>query len=345
MRENGQDFAADADRADVVDAAGPGDRERRYDVVVVGGGAAGLSAALTLGRARRSVLVVDAGQPRNAPAHGVHNFLGSEGIAPAELLANGRREVAGYGGELTRGTVAGVRRAADGDFRVGLVDGRSVRARRLVVTTGLVDELPAVPGLAERWGREVLHCPYCHGWEVRDQPIGVLATGPMGVEQALMWSQWSRRVTLFLHTGPEPDDEAYERLAARDVGVVDGEVRALRVDDRDGLTGVVLAGGTTVPVRALVVAPRFTARAALLSDLGLETREAEMGGHVLGTYVPADASGATGAPGVWAAGNVTDLTATVVGSADSGMRAAAAVNADLIAEETRQAVSSRRSPG
>src|SRR5215218_455070 len=157
-------------------------QSERYDVVVVGGGAAGLSGAVALARSRRSVLVVDAGQPRNAPADGVHNYLGREGTPPAVLLADGRAELAG--------SVTAARRDEDGDFRVTLDDGREASARRLLVTTGLVDELPELPGLAERWGRDVLHCPYCHGWEVRDQAIGILATGPNAVHQALLFRQW-----------------------------------------------------------------------------------------------------------------------------------------------------------
>ncbi|MGW6512506.1 NAD(P)/FAD-dependent oxidoreductase, partial [Streptomyces niveus] len=231
-----------------------------FDVVVIGGGPAGLSAALTLARARRSVLVIDAGEPRNAPASHVHNYLGREGIAPGELLTVGREEVAGYGGEFMAGRVATVKGSAADGFRVVLEEGAAVAevtASRLLVTTGLVDELPPVPGVAERFGREVLHCPYCHGWEVRDTPVGVLATGPLAVHQAQMWRQWSDDVTLFRHTAPDFDDEQYEQLAARDIAVVDGEVAALEVTD-DRLTGVTLAGGRVIPVSAVVVAPLFT---------------------------------------------------------------------------------------
>src|SRR6478609_7501334 len=152
--------------------------DERYDVVVVGGGAAGLSGALTLARARRRVLVVDAGEPRNAPAGHVHNYLAREGTPPADLLAAGRAEVAGYGGAVVQGRVTTAERRDDGTFRVTLEDGRRTDARRLLVTTGLVDELPDIPGVAQRWGRDVLHCPFCHGWETRDRAIGVLATGP-----------------------------------------------------------------------------------------------------------------------------------------------------------------------
>ncbi|MBK0374174.1 NAD(P)/FAD-dependent oxidoreductase [Streptomyces sp. RB110-1] len=317
---------------------------QRYDVVIVGGGAAGLSGALALARARRSVLVIDAGEPRNVPASHVHNYLGRESTPPGELLAIGRNEAAGYGAEIVAGRVASAERlpgAEDAGFRVVTEDGRSVEARRLLVTTGLVDELPPVPGLAERWGREVLHCPYCHGHEVADRPIGVLATGPLAVHQALMWRQWSDDVTLFLHTGPEPSAEEYEELAARDVAVVDGEVVGLEIAD-DRFAGVRLASGRVVAREALVVQARFTARSAVLESLGLTPVAQEMAGTVVGTYIPSDPTGATEAPGVWVAGNVTRLTEQVVGAAAAGLMAAGALNGDLITEDTRLAVAARR---
>ncbi|MFJ6514494.1 NAD(P)/FAD-dependent oxidoreductase [Streptomyces sp. NPDC091406] len=316
-------------------------KQQRYDVVIVGGGAAGLSGALALGRARRSVLVIDAGEPRNASASHVHNYLGRESTPPGELLAIGRGEAAGYGAEIVEGRVASAEKLPEQGFRVVTEDGRSVEARRLLVTTGLVDELPPVPGLAERWGREVLHCPYCHGHEVADRPIGVLATGPLAVHQALMWRQWSDDVTLFLHTGPEPTEEEYEQLAARGVAVVDGEVTGLEVAD-DRFTGVRLASGRVVPREALVVQARFVARSAVLESLGLKPVAQEMGGVVIGSYIPTDPTGATEVPGVWAAGNVTRLTEQVIGAAAAGLMAGGAVNGDLITEDTRLAVAARR---
>ena len=316
--------------------------EQRYDVVVVGGGAAGLSGAVALARSRRSVLVVDAGEPRNAPAAGVHNYLGREGTPPGELLALGRAELAGYGGEVRRGRVGQVRRADGGHpFAVALDDGAVVHARRLLVATGLVDELPDVPGVAQRWGRDVLHCPFCHGWEVRDQPIGVLATGPTAVHQALLFRQLSPDVVLFRHTGPEPDPDQAEQLAALGIEVVAGEVAALEVDG-DRLTGVRLVSGAVVPRAAVVVAPRFTARGELLPGLGLEVTEQVMAGHVVGSAVAADPMGATAVPGVWVAGNVADISAQVVVSAAAGMRAGAAIHGDLVAEDARAAVAARR---
>ncbi|QNE74748.1 FAD-binding protein [Streptomyces finlayi] len=318
------------------------DSTKRYDVVVVGGGAAGLSGAVALSRARRSVLVIDAGEPRNEPAAHVHNYLGREGTAPSELLAAGRAEAAGYGAEIAEGTVVSAGKLPDEEgFLVVREDGAAVAARRLLVTTGLVDELPPVPGLAERWGREVLHCPYCHGWEVAGRPIGIIAVSPMAVHQALMWRQWSEDITLFRHTGPEPDDAEYEQLAARGIAVVDGEVAGLQVDG-DRLTGVRLAGGRVIAREAVVVQPRFTARSEVLRSLGLVAAEQEMAGHVVGTYIAADPTGATEVPGVWVAGNVASLTEQVIGAANAGLKAAAAINADLTADDTRSAVAAYR---
>jgi thioredoxin reductase len=312
-----------------------------YDVVVIGGGAAGLSGAVTLARSRRSVLVVDAGEPRNAPAAGVHNYLGHEGARPADLLALGRAEVASYGGEVVTGVVTAARQAGEG-FVVTVDGGREIAARRLLVATGLVDELPDLPGLAPRWGRDVLHCPYCHGWEVRDQRVGILATGPNAMHQALLFRQLSDDVVFFGHTGPAPTAEQSEQLAALGIEVVEGEVASVEVVD-DRLTGLRLASGAVVPLSAVVVAPHFAARAGVLASLGLAPADLEMAGSVVGRAVAADPTGATAVPGVWVAGNVTDLSAQVVVSAAAGLRAGAMINADLVAEDTRRAVAATRS--
>lgn len=308
----------------------------RYDVVVVGGGPAGLSAALMLGRARRSVLVVDNGQPRNAPTAHMHGFLSRDGVPPGDLLEAGRREVAGYGGDVHTGRARSVGRDGDG-FAVELDTRRTVWAPRLLVTTGVTDELPEVPGIASRWGRDVVHCPYCHGWELRDQPIGVLTTSPMGVHQALLFRHWTDRLTLLLHNGPHPTAEETEQLAARRITVVTGEVSGLEVAE-DRLTGVRLRTGELIPLRALAVAPRPVPRAELLTTLGLEPTPHPSG---LGAYIAADHTGLTPAPGVWVAGNLADPHANVLLSAASGATAAGAINADLIAEETRHAVRTR----
>jgi thioredoxin reductase len=300
-----------------------------YDVVVVGGGAAGLSGAVALARSLRSVLVVDAGEPRNAPADGVHNYLGREGTPPTELYEIGRAEAAAYGVEFADDRVLAVHPG----FRVELSD-RTVTARKILIATGLTDELPDVPGLAQRWGRDVLHCPYCHGYEVRGQAVGVLSTGN-GMHQALLFSQLSDDVTLFLHTGDDPTEQEWEQLRARGIAVVDGEVAGIEVTD-DRLTGVRLASGRVVPRDALVVAPLFTA--TVLPGLGLESEPVEMMGRPFGSRIPADPTGATAVPGVFVAGNATDVSAQVVVAAAAGMRAGAMINAQLVMEETAAAV-------
>ncbi|HEX6425506.1 MAG TPA: NAD(P)/FAD-dependent oxidoreductase [Acidimicrobiales bacterium] len=325
-------------------------RRPRYDVVVIGAGPAGLGAALVLARARRPVLVIDDGSPRNAPAGHVHNYLGREGTPPLELLAIGRREVTGYGGEVVTDRVTGTEPLDGGGFRVDRRDGAPVEARRLLVTTGLVDRLPDVDGLSERWGSDVLHCPYCHGWEVRDRPVAVLATSPLSVHQALLWRQWTPEVTLILHDAPDPGGDEADKLAALGIAVVRGPAAAVEgVHDRggvdgagDGVRGVRLADGRLVPCRHVVVAPRFEARVDLLAALGVPTADFVMGDHVLGTHVAVDATGATAVPGVWAAGNVADPAETVIGAAAAGLRAAHAINLSLIAEAAEAAVAARR---
>jgi thioredoxin reductase len=305
-----------------------------YDVVVVGGGAAGLSGAVALARSRRSVLVADAGDPRNAPASHVHNFLTRDGTPPAEIYAAGRAEVAHYGGQVTDARVTALSR--DGDRFRAEFGGRSVTARRLLVATGLRDELPGVPGLAARWGIDVLHCPYCHGWEVAGQRIGILATGPMAVHQALLFHQLSLRVTVLQHTGPAPAGEQREQLEALGIAVVAGPVEEIEAGP-GGLTGARLAGGRRVALDAVIVAPYLVARAELLAPLGLTPAEVRAGEHVVGTRIEADATGATAAAGVWVAGNITDPQAQVISAAAAGLTAGAAINMDLILAEARRA--------
>lgn len=311
-----------------------------YDVVVVGGGAAGLSGALALSRARRSVLVIDGGDPRNAPAGHVHNYLGREGTPPAELYAAGRREIESYGAAVAEGFVAGIERGEDGLFAVQLNDGALVRARRILAATGVTDVLPEVQGLREHWGTGVLHCPYCHGWEVRDQAIGILATDlPTAVHQALMWRQWSADVVLFLNGTGEPDATQAEQLAARGIRAVPGDVAGIEGQDR--LTGVRLASGEVEARDAVVVFSRLSARAGYLAGLGITPTEQFAGETSIGTALPVNPMGATDVPGVYAAGNLAAPMAQVIGAASAGLMTAAAINGDLIMEDTALAVAAR----
>ncbi len=307
-----------------------------WDVAVIGGGAAGLSAAVTLGRSLRSVVVVDAGEPRNAPAAGAHNVLGREGISPLELLAAGRREAEHYGADIRRDRAVAARRRDD-EFEVDLAGGGTLRARRLLLATGLIDVLPDLPGVRELWGRSVLHCPYCHGWEVRGQRIGVLGTSPLSVHQTLLFRQLSDDVTLFVHTMPDPGEEAWDQVAALDIRVVGGVVRGLRTED--GFLRAVLLDDNEVLIDALAVAPRFIARADLYEQLGGALTE-----HPAGEFIATGPMGRTDIPGVWAAGNVSDLSATVSLAAGAGVAAGAAINAELVAEDAGAAVKERTYP-
>ncbi|WP_159800916.1 NAD(P)/FAD-dependent oxidoreductase [Arthrobacter zhaoguopingii] len=312
----------------------------RYDVVIIGGGAAGLSAAVALGRSLRTTAVIDSGSPRNAPAAGVHNFLSRDGVPPLELVASGRAEAASYGSVLIDAEAVRVEKDPAG-FTVTLQDGGRLSGRRLLVTTGLSDELPDVEGLAAHWGSGVIHCPYCHGYEARGQAIGVLATGPMAMHQVQMFRQLSDDVTLFLHTGPELTDDEWELLAALSVRVVDGRVASVR-GPAGALSGVQLEDGSGFPLDALVVAPRFAARSALLESLGVRISEHPMG---IGYSAEVDPQGRTSVPGVWAAGNVADPVAQVMASSAAGLGAGAAINGDLIAEDAAAAVAARRAAG
>lgn len=307
-----------------------------YDVIVVGGGAAGLSGAVALARSLRSVLVVDGGEPRNRPAAHVHNFLTRDGTPPGELYAAGRAEVASYGGRVEAGHVAALSR--NGEVFAAEVGDRTVTARRLLIATGVHDELPEVPGLAARWGIDVLHCPYCHGWEVRGQRVGILATGPAAAHQALLFSQLTSEVTVLRHTAPPFTDEqagspaGFPALGALGIPVVDGLVTGVE-SGQGRLTGVRLADGRRLELDALVVAPRFVANADLLAPFGLFPQEVSMGGQAVGTRIAAGLGGATSVPGIYAAGNVTDPQAQVMSSAAAGLMAGAAINMDLITED------------
>jgi len=306
--------------------------KRDHEVIVIGGGAAGLAAAVALGRSCRSVLVIDSGEPRNAPANGIHNFLSLEGVAPGDLLKAGRAEVEQYGGEIRAGRAIGAEQLTEG-FAVTLEDGDRVTGRRLVVTTGLVDELPDVEGLRERWGRDVLHCPYCHGWEVRGQAIAVLGVGTGSVHQALLFSQLTDDLTLVTHTFV-PDVESRRLLAAAGVTVVDGRVQSVEVED-DAVTGLRLDDGRMVPATAITVATYMRARSGVLTSLGIETVPHPSG---MGEHVVVDEMRQTSVPGVYAAGNVTDLSAQVMGAAAAGTMAGALANLDLVMSDTREKV-------
>lgn len=314
------------------------------DVAVIGGGAAGLNGALMLARSRRSVVVIDSGTPRNAPAEGIHGLLGNEGTPPAEYLARGRAEVRQYGGVIVAGEVAAARAAApaaDGDlrFEVTLADGRVLAARRLLIATGAHDELPEIPGLAAHWGRSLVHCPFCHGWEVRDQAIGVLATRTASFHLALMFRSLAEDLYVFVAEGVEVDAETRERFEALGITVIETPIEEIVADAEGDLAGVRLIGGELVSRTALVAATVLTPRLDGLEDLGLTLEEMPGG---MGRKIATGNAGATEVNGVWVAGNAADPAAQVGASAAGGALAGAHIHGMLVMADAAAAVATQR---
>ncbi|MEU1785313.1 NAD(P)/FAD-dependent oxidoreductase [Streptomyces sparsogenes] len=306
-----------------------------YDVIVIGGGAAGLNAALVLARARRTVAVVDAGAPRNAPAAHMHGFLSRDGVPPLTVLETGRAEIVRYGAAVIDAEVDQVEAAEAGGYVVRLAGGAALDARHVVLASGLRDELPEIPGLRALWGNDVHFCPYCHGYEVRDQPIVVLGVHPASPGQALLLRQWSPDVVYVPHGRPLTDEER-ERLAARGIAVAEGPVSALV--GKDGrLHAVELADGRALECAAVFAFPEMSPNDAAFDGLGCEKDE---GGRLV-----TDRAGRTSRPGLWAVGNVVDSRAQAITAAGMGAAAAFALNHELVDEETERDLAAYRAAG
>ncbi|MFY1677741.1 FAD-dependent oxidoreductase [Streptomyces sp. WMMC905] len=310
-------------------------QERHCDVAVIGGSAAGLAAALQLARQRRGVVVVDDGTPRNAPAAHMHGYLGYEGAAPGELTSAGREEVRAHGGDVLPGRVLGVSRRDDGRFRLDLTGGHALVARQVLAATGLSDELPAIEGVAEGWGRGVIHCPFCHGFEVRDQRLVQIVTHPLGLHSALLFRHLTKRLTVVLHDPTGLDEEVVEALAASGVGVERGGVARVVTGPEGEVSGVEMSDGRTLEADAVVVGARFRARADVLAGVGLSTIPHPNGA---GDILAVDASGETDVPGIYAAGNVTDPSLQVLPSAAHGSQVGAMMAFRLAEEDLRAGV-------
>lgn len=306
------------------------DDARSCDVAVIGAGPAGMNAALVLARACRSIALIDSGNPRNAAATHVHGFLSREDVTPQQLLDAGRSQLESYGVTPRLGQVTHIARLGQGThlarqglgFAVAFADGTSLRARRILVATGIQDELPAIPGVAERWAADVLHCPHCFGYELRDQPLGVLGTAASSVQQALLVRQWSSKVIYFPHTQALTAEQRHQ-LAVRDITLAEGVIH--QISPRPGPLRVELADGTSIERSAVFLRPRMIPRDGLLTALGAVRGESG--------FVAVDPSGRTAVTGVWAAGNVVDPRAQVITAAGMGSAAAIALHQDLIEED------------
>ena len=301
---------------------------RRYDVVIVGGGVAGLSAALVLGRARRDVVVIDAGTPRNAPAHTAHGVLTRDGVSPHTIVDLARQDLEPYGVDLLDGSADAVRCTEDG-WIVSLADGTEVQGRQVMLATGLRDVLPDIPGAREAWGRGLLQCPYCHGWEVRDGALGVLGSSPASVQQALLVRQWSENITFFPHTLDPLSEDDERRLRSRGVRIVHGPVARLALAEASGspasLEGMVLDDGSFVACEAVFCEPGADIDLPLLEEFGCDKDED-------GTLAT-DHLGRTSVNRVWAVGNVMDPSAQLASAAGDAYRTAIAVHAVLVQED------------
>lgn len=309
---------------------GPRLVERHCDVAIIGGSAAGLAAALQLGRQRRSVIVIDAGDPRNAPAAHMHSYLGHEGLPPAELIAIGREEVRSYGGEILAGRAVDVTRLADGRFRIELVGGGAIVARRVVAATGLVDVLPDIEGLAGHWGGDVIHCPFCHGYEVRERRVVQIVTHPMGLHPAGLFRQLTAHLTLVLHDGVATDDPGLDTLRAAGVPIIDTPVRRIITGDDGHVCAVELTNGDRIDVDAVAVGAPFRVRAEPFAALGLTPVPHPTG---LGDFIETDPMGETSVPGLYAAGNVTDPSQQVLQAAANGSRVGGMISFSLVSED------------
>jgi len=308
--------------------------ERHCDVAIIGGSAAGLAAALQLGRQRRSVIVIDAGEPRNAPAAHVHSYLGHEGLPPDDFNAIARAEVRSYGVEVLAGRASTVTRADGGGFRVDLVGGNAIVARRVLATTGLIDVLPDIDGLAEHWGSAVVHCPFCHGYEARDQRIVQIITHPIGLHSAGLFRQLTNRLTLVLHDGVTADDAKVRALRDAGVAIVEQRVRKVLTDNAGQLAGIELDDGRHVEADAVAIATHFAVRTEPFKELDIATASHPSG---LGDVIATDAQGATSVPGLYAAGNVTDPVQQVLQAAANGGSVAGMISFDLAHEDIETA--------
>jgi thioredoxin reductase len=296
-----------------------------YDAVIVGGGPAGLSAALVLGRCRRRVLVCDVGKPRNAASRGLHGFLTRDGVLPEDLLAVGRRQLEPYGVEIASREVVRARAGARG-FTLTLDDGRRLRCRKLLLATGVVDQVPEIPGAAEMYGRSVFHCPYCDGWEMRDQPVAVYGRRADAADLALGLLPWTRDVVLLTGGRARMTRARRERLARNGVAVREEPV--VRLEGRGGvLARVVFARGEPLARRGLFFRTGQYQKSRLAETLGCEFNHK-------GT-VRTDRLSATCVPGLYCAGDASEDVQLVIVAAAEGAKAAFAIDQALQKEALR----------
>jgi thioredoxin reductase len=297
----------------------------RRDVVIVGAGPAGLSAALMLGRCRRSVLVVDSGRNRNRASRALHGFLTRDGTPPAEFLRLAREELSRYGTVEVRSDEVVSAECRDDGFSVTLASGDVIPSRKLLLATGVVDNLPEIPGFRELYGRSVFHCPYCDGWELCDQPLAIYGRGQRGFGMALELTAWSRDLVLCTDGPAEIEDEGRERLTRNRIALREERIVRLEGNGDGVLQQIVFDGGEPLPRRALFFTTGQYQRSDLLMRLGCEFND--KGTVRTGKYET------THLPGLFVAGDASRAVQWVVVAAAEGAEAAFAINTDLLKED------------
>ncbi len=297
----------------------------RYDAAIVGGSFAGLSAALQLVRARRTVVVIDAGRPRNRFSAHSHGFLTRDGAPGSELLATARAQVSAYPTATLVSGEATSARALDGTFEVEVTGRERIAAKRMLLATGVIDVLPDIPGLTERWGKTVVPCPYCDGYEIGGGSIGVLATSPLSVHHAALIADWGD-VTLFTNRAVELDAEARTMLARRSVTIEPESVSRIE-GATPAIAGVRLADGRLVSVKALFLISQMRMASPLAEQLGCTFDEGPAG-----PIVRTDAFKLTTTAGVYAAGDAATMRASITFASADGVAAAVGLHQSLIVE-------------
>ncbi len=297
--------------------------DRHVDAIVIGGSYAGLSGAMQIARSGRPVCILDSGQPRNRFAAHSHGFFGQDGRPPRQMIAEARADLAAYPNVTLLDTRAITASREANGFSVMTATGERLYGKKLLLAYGVVDLLPDIPGLRERWGVTALHCPYCHGYEVRGERLGVLSVGPLSTHQALLISDWGP-VTFFLNGQPQPDEQTLVKLTARGVQIETGVVTALE-GESPTLSGVRLSDGRLVPLDALFLGSRIRPASDIAEQLGCATEEG-----IQGPLIQTDLFKQTSVPGVYAAGDLTPRVANASMAAADGVFAGASLHQSLI---------------